>query len=44
MTVSDWEPLVTSLIVSGAIGVPGLIILTVGTRQPRKANLLNVFG
>ena len=42
--VAYWEPIAASALVSILIGIPGLVILFVGTRLPRKTKLLNVFS
>ena len=42
--VADWKHLAASVIASVLIGGSGLVILTLGTRKPRKAQLLNVFS
>lgn len=40
----QWRPLVTSLIISLTVGVPGMVLLVKGTKVPRKKHLLNVFS
>ena len=42
--IAYWEPIAASALVSLLIGLPGLIILVLGTKLPRKNKLLNVFN
>lgn len=42
--VADWERLVSALLVSALVGVPGLVYLMKGTVKPRKSHLMNVFS
>ena len=42
--MTDWQPLVASLLVSLFIGIPGMILLFFGLKPPRKHHLLNVFS
>ena len=40
----QWRPLVTSIIVSLTVGLPGMIMLCKGTKISRKKHLMNVFS
>ena len=42
--MTDWQPLVVSLLVSLLIGIPGMALLFFGTLPPRKHHLMNVFS
>ena len=42
--IAYWEPIAASALVSLLVGLPGLVILFLGTSLARKKKLFNVFS